>query len=621
VLAAVSADPSGVQRWHTIPLHAFGALPVAAGAYWIAKRISLPGRSHIDPRHIGFERIAYSWVGTGVMVWVLHEAVPAPWIAVAWVVFAVALALALRWIGYKHLAWQANAVAAFALVRAYSYNLTLEQMLWRGFSVRLITVAMVAAGLYFLSRQATVADSESRQAITYLHTFAATALLAVLAWYEAPGGWLAVVWVVFALVLAMVDRRFELEELAWQAHALAGLAMFRSVTVNLYVTETWHGMSVRLLSLATVAVVLYALSRIIRMPEHWRAREFHHVYSWAASALVSLLMWYELQPLSVAVGWAVFGLVLFEYGLLRNTRQFRFQSYVALAAAFGRIFFANLTADNPGEFWGPRIYTVLPLALIFFFVYAQLGPDEKNVRDDRRLYFDALLGYMGTGSVVALLYFQYANEWLATAWAVVIFILFGTALLLKRSIFLHQGLLLTLGACARGVMHNLFGASYFSDGEWTGRYFVLGSAVAVMLGCLPFAFRLRDRCRAEPVSNRSTSYGWVRVVVRHPEQFMFFAPVLLLTLMLALKMRAGMVTVAWGLEGVLIVLLALAVGERSFRLTGLSLLLLCVGKVLARDAWGLAPRDRYITFIILGAALLLVSFLYSKYRDAIRQFL
>jgi len=82
-----------------------------------------------------------------------------------------------------------------------------------------------------------------------------------------------------------------------------------------------------------------------------------------------------------------------------------------------------------------------------------------------------------------------------------------------------------------------------------------------------------------------------------------------------------MVTVAWGIEGVLIVLLALAVSERSYRLTGLTLLLVCVGKIMVRDAWGLAPRDRYITFIILGAALLLVSFLYSKYRDAIRQFL
>jgi hypothetical protein len=46
-----------------------------------------------------------------------------------------------------------------------------------------------------------------------------------------------------------------------------------------------------------------------------------------------------------------------------------------------------------------------------------------------------------------------------------------------------------------------------------------------------------------------------------------------------------------------------------------------VGKIILRDAWGLAPRDRYITFIILGAALLLVSFLYSKYRETIRQFL
>jgi hypothetical protein len=164
-------------------------------------------------------------------------------------------------------------------------------------------------------------------------------------------------------------------------------------------------------------------------------------------------------------------------------------------------------------------------------------------------------------------------------------------------------------------MHNLFGASYFSGGDWTGRYFVLGSAIAVLLACLPFAFQWRDRQKAQSAGN------WMRAVIRHPEQFMFFAPVLLLTLMLALKMRAGMVTVAWGLEGLLIVVLALAVKERSFRLTGLALLLLCVAKVVVRDAWNLPIRDRYITFIILGIALWLVQFLYTKYRDTVRQFL
>lgn len=610
ILAALTADQAGAQRWHTVPLHAFSALPVAVGLYWIAKRIALPNADHVDTA-----RIAYSWAGTGLMLWVLHEAVPLPWVAVSWIAFAVVLALVMRRIGYRQLAWQANVTAACAVARVYTSNFTLEQTVWAGVSLRLITVSIVAAGLYFLSRKATIADSQSKPAVTYLHTFAATALLALLAWYEAPGAWLAAVWAIFALFLALVDRRFELDDLCWQAHALAALAMLRGVSVNLYINETWHGLSVRLLSLAAVTVVMYALAQLIRMPQEWRAREFHHIYSWAASALVSLLMWYELQPLTVAVGWGVFGLVLFEYGLLRKVRQFRFQSYVASAAAFGRIFFANLAADNPGEFWGPRIYTVLPLTLVFFFVYAQLG-DDKETGDDRRLHFDDLICYLGTASVVALLYFQFANDWLVTAWATVVFILFGSALLLDRSIFLHQGMLLTVGTCVRGIMHNLFGASYFSGGDWTGRYFVLGSAVAVLLACLPFAFRLRERSKQQTLRFR-----WLAALVHRPEQFMFFAPVLLLTLMLALKMRAGMVTVAWGIEGVLIVLLALVVNERSFRLTGLVLLLVCVGKIMMRDAWGLAPRDRYITFIILGAALLLVSFLYSKYRETIRQFL
>ena len=538
------------------------------------------------------------------------------WLAVAWIAVAIAIALLMRWVPYRHLAWQANMVAVGAVVRTFTFDYTLKQKIWQGISLRMVTVSMVAAGLYFLSRKAIVRESQSAPAITYLHTFAGTALLALLAWYEAPSGWVVAVWAVFALVLAIVDRQFELKEFAWQAHALAALTLLRSAGVNLQITDTWHGVSVRLLSLSIVAVVFYALSRVVRMPEEWRMREIQHVYSWAASALVALLMWYELQPLSVAVGWAVFGLVLFEYGLWRNTRQFRFQSYVALTAAFGRIFFANLSAGSPGEFWGPRIYTVLPITLILFFVYSQLGAEKKNAADDLRLHFEDLLAYFGTGSVVAVLYFQFPNDWLVTVWATLAFVLCGLALSLNRPIFSHQAMLVTVAACTRGIMYNLFGASYFTGGSWTGRYFVLGSAIAALFACLPLAFRLRAR---EKASGSQTN--WLGAVVQHPEQFMFFAPVLLLTLMLALKMRAGMVTVAWGIEGVMIVLLALAVNERSFRLTGLSLLLLCVGKVLAMDAWGLAPRDRYVTFVILGAALILVNFLYIKYSDAIRKFL
>jgi hypothetical protein len=606
IAAAVTTDLDNAQLWHSVPLHALTALPVVAGLYWIAKRTKAP-----DTINIG--RAAYTWAAAGLMAWVLFEATPAPWIAFAWIMLAIVLALAMRRLSYNHLAWQANALAAAAVARTFTFNYALQDKLWAGFSLRLATVSLVAAGVYFLSRYAAAKESEPAQVITYLHTFAGTGLLTLLAWHEVPSGWLAAIWAVFALVLAIVDRRFELEDLGWQAQVLAALTLLRSVVVNLHEIDTWHGISVRLLTLAIVAVVFYGLSRLARLPDLWREQEVQHIYSWAASALVSLLMWYELQPLTVAVGWAVFGLVLFEYGLMRELKQFRFQSYVALVAAFGRIFFANLAAGTPGELWGPRMYTVLPITLILFFVYSQIG--EQNSQEDSRLRFDTLVAYLGTGTVVALLYFQFQNDWLVTAWACVVLALFAVASSLDRATFLHQALLLTTGSVVRGLMHNLFGASYFSEGTWTGRFVVLGSGIAVLLMCLPFAFRMRGRWQSR------TSRRWFAAIPAHPEQFMFFAPILLLTLTLALKMRAGMVTVSWGLEGMLIILLAMVVNERSFRLTGLVLLLVCVGKVLLMDAWGLAPRDRYITFIILGAALLAVSFLYSKYRDTIRQFL
>src|SRR5437879_5226615 len=286
VFTALTADPGAIRLWHTIPVRSFSALPVVVGGYWLAKRL---GTS--DERHLKLARVAYTWAGTGIMVWVLQEALRAPWIAVGWIVFAVVLALSTRWIRYQQLAWQANVVGLCALVRAFFYNYELEQKFWGPMSLRIFTISLVAAGLYFLSQKAAPKERYAR-AIAFLHSFAATGLLALLAWYEYPNGWLAPLWAAFALVLAIVNQRFALEELPWQSHILAGLTLLRSISVNLYVTELWHGISVRLLSLAIVAVMFYALSRLIRCPDECRKRDTHHLYSWAASAIRGLLLGY-----------------------------------------------------------------------------------------------------------------------------------------------------------------------------------------------------------------------------------------------------------------------------------------------------------------------------------------
>jgi uncharacterized membrane protein len=74
-------------------------------------------------------------------------------------------------------------------------------------------------------------------------------------------------------------------------------------------------------------------------------------------------------------------------------------------------------------------------------------------------------------------------------------------------------------------------------------------------------------------------------------------------------------------EGVLVILLGLVLSERSYRLTGLLLLVACVAKILIHDAWQLNESDRVITFVVLGAGLFLVSMLYTRYRESVRRLL
>jgi uncharacterized membrane protein len=90
---------------------------------------------------------------------------------------------------------------------------------------------------------------------------------------------------------------------------------------------------------------------------------------------------------------------------------------------------------------------------------------------------------------------------------------------------------------------------------------------------------------------------------------------------LAVKLSSGHITIAWSLLSLGVFLFALAVGERSFRLAGLGLLLVSVVKILLMDVWALSPSDRYTTLIVLGLALLAVSFLYTRFSAVIRRYL
>jgi uncharacterized membrane protein len=80
-------------------------------------------------------------------------------------------------------------------------------------------------------------------------------------------------------------------------------------------------------------------------------------------------------------------------------------------------------------------------------------------------------------------------------------------------------------------------------------------------------------------------------------------------------------TLAWGVEAVVVFLAALWIGERSYRLSAMGLLLLLVGKIFILDFRHMRGFEQFITITAVGAMFMGVSILYTRYREKMRQFL
>jgi hypothetical protein len=81
------------------------------------------------------------------------------------------------------------------------------------------------------------------------------------------------------------------------------------------------------------------------------------------------------------------------------------------------------------------------------------------------------------------------------------------------------------------------------------------------------------------------------------------------------------ITTTWAAFAVGIFAAGIVLHERFLRWFGLSVLAAAVGRVVLVDVWKEQTGHRVLTFLALGAALLLVGFIYSKFQEKIRQWM
>jgi len=506
----------------------------------------------------------------------------------------------------NELVYQSHWIAAVAFVQTVSSAAGLQTK-WHTIPERVLVFAPVAALLYLSSRHVRLSETNYNTLFASLYTWAGTGLLAALIWLQAPTPWIALGWICLAVLLAAAARLWKVRYLLWQTHILAVLA----TGWTLYESFGVRGGSEQLIGVGSTALLLYLLNWLTNVQGVIEDERISQAYSWAGSFLVSWLIWYQVHPNNVSLAWAVLGLVLFELGNWRSWPFLRAQAYVALVSSFAHIFYANFNVLSAPGIFSPEIITVLLLVPIYFWIYWQLHGKKTAV--EGKIQVEHVIACLGTATLAALVRFELPLDSVVIGYAAIMLAVLLTAWLARLPIFLYQGLIMLGVAAFRVALHNFYHLNENFSYNLTGAIWGLALMAAAVPVCLLIRRDMAESVRAP---------GWLATLGRHPEQPAFFVPFVLVSVLLYLKLSSVTVTLAWGAQAVLVYVLALWAKERSFRLAGLGLLLLSIAKIVFWDVWQLGNLTTgALTVIAVGSLVFVMSYLISRNREALREYL
>lgn len=466
-------------------------------------------------------------------------------------------------------------------------------------------------------------------------SFLALGAAATALWVVLPDRWVTSAWMLLALALGVVADRLKSVVLSMEADAAALIAVMAIFAWNLP-----RGGTPEYSLPALIAVGLLYLCSFRKTGIEQGRQNLPAIYTWTAAVLVVSILtrtfYWRLGNANADVWlpllWLGIALVFFEVGRGFKRRDLLWQGFslglLGGLAAFviNTNFSAQFIAREPLPLLLGRLHFFQTLCLLLPLFWIA----ERAKRAEAFSIVAKTIGYLH--AVIALLLlalwpvFAVQNGnlnatlleglwlWISIFWGALALAVMVFSALTQRAVVNLAAIVLAIMGAVRVCTIDL---AYEPPSGWRhGVLFRAGVVALLLLLALPFAYRIR-RLLVESKS----AFAMSSPIFTGPHQWLFFLAFVMEVIVLAAKLTSAHITIAWAALGVAGFLFALLVGERSFRLSGLALLLLSVLKILLMDVWQLNPSDRYVTLIILGLALIGVSFLYTRFSAQIRKLL
>jgi uncharacterized membrane protein len=474
-----------------------------------------------------------------------------------------------------------------------------------------LPIAIAAAIHYAIALRIRAAMVEGvNETVRWVVSASSVAFLFALVWKLAPGDYLGLAWLLLGAVIFELGIRTIPSQFKWLSYAVSAGAISRLVYFDV-VLASKDSLPAVAISLGAAAAVCYAMSARVFGP----AREnsgydlpwYRDTNCAAATLFVLTLAWLKLPVATVALVWAIVGLVIFESGFYFSLPRFRAIGNLTACAAFGRLFLANFA--NLGDTFGisHRMLSVLPIAISEYYVWWRYknfdAPPSERAWTRIYLYAPAIL-------VFILMRFELGRSLAVVGWALFGVLLFRSGLALKIADLRWQSFAIALATFWRC---------------WNTNFYIpeslAGMPGRIVAGSVVIASFYVAQLLAPRDSGPDATAAGMNFLDRHTRSFYSLLGSILLAAMLFYEVSGGVLTMAWGTEALLILAAGFPLRDRVQRLSGLFLFLICVLKLFFYDLRQLETINRILSFIVLGLILVTVSWIYTRFRNQIQRYL
>ena len=431
--------------------------------------------------------------------------------------------------------------------------------------------------------------------------------LVALAWRVLPGDYLGLGWMAVALVLLEFGLRRIPENFRTQSYLVAGLGAFRVLFFNLMPVANVGPLAPRL-TIAGAALLAYAMAaqiyrtRAEGVGTQERVRVFNFSSAFGTWFLLGAI-WALLPAVVIGPAWAIVSLLLVECGLALDVPGLRLQGHIAAAFSVGRLFFTNFAGLGSLGFVSHRVLTVVPVICSEYYQWSRQNAARLRLKawelPIARIYL-----YAAAVLAVVLMRFELGRVLTVTGWAA-----FALGLLLFGLRWDNRDL--------RWQSYAIAALAFWRS--WTTNFYAPDSFAGVSGRVLTAAFVIACFYAGQLLIPRKAAAR--DSVERYARLFYSALATVLLAVLLFYEVSGSMLTVAWGLEGIALLIAGFPLSDRVLRLSGLTLFMVCVLKLFLWDLRHLETLYRILSFIVLGLMLVSVSWIYTRFREQLQRYL